>query len=135
MKADTAQKDNNHMNLLEESVFQHDEIKIDVLAFVNTSHPIKIRSKKSLSTIGEYYSAKVSSYEKYKSSSKLECIVTYLIDFKSILKRSMKKRSGILGHDEFLSGMADHSSKIKFNSHLRVGTYSKSTKWIITSSI
>lgn len=121
MKADTAQKDSNHMNLLEESAFEHDKLKRDVLTFMNTAHPSKVIPKKSLPTIGEYYSAKVPVYEKYKFNSKSECMATYLIDSKSILKQSMKKRSGIFGHGKFHSGMATHRSKIEFNSHFESG--------------
>ena len=52
MKADTAQFDQNNMNCIEESVFNHNKLKKDVLGFLLGNHlPSKNTNRKHLPTL------------------------------------------------------------------------------------
>lgn len=63
VKADTAQKDPNNMNLIEESAFRHEKLKKDVLGFLlNTQLNFKPSNKRNLPTISDYYSNKTPFY-------------------------------------------------------------------------
>lgn len=63
IKPDTAQKDPNNMNLIEESAFRHEKLKKDVLGFLlNTHLNSKPANKKILPTMTEYYSEKTPFY-------------------------------------------------------------------------
>lgn len=114
MKPDTAQKDNNNMDLIEESSFRHDLLKKNVLGFLlNPQQPLKSISKKSLPSMSDYYSTKTPVYEKYKPNPRSKCMATYIIDSKIMLKQDRKKNStGIFSHNRFNSSVATHRAKI-----------------------
>lgn len=114
MKPDTAQKDNNNMDLIEESSFRHDLLKKNVFSLlVNPQAPLKSISKKNLQSMSDYYSSKTPVYEKYKPNPKSKCMATYIIDSKNMLKQDKKNNStGIFSHSRFNSSIATHRTKI-----------------------
>ena len=87
LKADTAQEDNNNVNLIEQSAFRHQKLKKDVLGFLLNNNISKPTMKKNLPSMKQFYENKFPVYEKYQVNPKSKCLATYLLDSKSIMKQ------------------------------------------------
>ena len=87
VKADTAQFDANNMNMIEESAFHHNKLKKDVLGILLGNYlPTKNVNRKHLLTMAEYYEGKNMIYEKFAPNPKSQCLATYILDTKAVLK-------------------------------------------------
>ena len=117
IKADTARFDHNNMGLLEESAFQHNRLKKDVLGFLLNHHlPSKTVNKKHLLTIQEYYEGKNLVYERYPVKKEFG---TYMLDTRTVIKEELKKKNQT--NSKPYSAPVTFRNKVEFNSNFECG--------------
>ena len=116
VKADTAQLDQNNMNCIEESMFNHNRLKKDVLGFLLTNHlPSKNVNRKHLPTLEEFYEDKNLIYNKFPCQEKFG---TYILDTKAVVKQEIKNK---LDNENRAYTPISYRSKIEFNSNFESG--------------